>query len=68
MNQRPDIDNLLVNVTCFAKYGIPIVGFANVVFRLPLILSYIHNKKKSKVTKLFTTLSIECAGDNVFSY
>ena len=62
MNQRPDIDNLLVKVTCFAKYCIPIVRFANDIFQLPLSISYIHNKKKSKTTKLFTTLSIEYAG------
>ena len=62
MNQRPDIDNLLVKVTCFAKYFIPIVRFANEIFQLPLIISYIHNKKKSKTTKLFTTLSIEYVG------
>ena len=44
-NQRPDIDNLLVMVTCFEKYGIPIIGFTNVIFSLPLITSYIHEKK-----------------------
>ena len=69
MNQRSDIDNLLVKVTCFTKDGIPIVGFANIIFQLPLIIiSYIHNKKKSKTTKLFTTLIIECARENFFSY
>ena len=26
VNQRPDIDNLLIMVTCFEKYGIPIIG------------------------------------------
>ena len=58
INQRPDIHNLLVNVSCYAKYGLPIARFANVIFQLQLILSYIHNKKKSKTTKLFSTLSI----------
>ena len=67
MNQRPDIDNLLVNVNCFMKYGIPIVGFTNVTFQLPLIISYIHNKNKYKITKLCTASSIECAGE-FFSY
>ena len=66
MNQRPAIDDLLVKVTCFAKYGIPIVGFTNIIFQLPLIINYIHNKKKSKTTKLFTTLSIECSRENLF--
>ena len=34
INQRPDIDNLLVKVTCYAKYDLPIPGFANVIFQL----------------------------------
>ena len=46
VNQRPDIDNLLVMVICFEKYGIPIVGLTKVIFSLPLITSYIHAKKK----------------------
>ena len=46
VNQRPDIDNLLVMVTCFEKYGIPIIGFTKVIFSLPLITSYIHTNNK----------------------
>ena len=46
MNQRHDIANLLVMVTCFEKYAIPIIGFANVIFNLPFITSYIHAQKK----------------------
>ena len=45
VNQRSDIDNLLVMVTCFEKYGIPISGLTKVIFSLPLITSYIHAKK-----------------------
>ena len=45
VNQRPDIDNLLIMVTCFEKYGIPISGLTKVIFSLPLITSYIHAKK-----------------------
>ena len=60
INQRPDIDNLLVKVTCYAKYGLSIAGFTNVIIQLPLIISYIHNIKKSKTIQLFSTLSIEC--------
>ena len=47
VNQRPYIDNLLVMVTYFKKYGIPIIGFTNVIFSLPLITSYNHAKKKN---------------------
>ena len=63
INQRQNIDNLLVKVTCYAKYGLPITGFANVIFQFPLIISYIHNKKKSKTKKLFSTLNIKCVGE-----
>ena len=65
VNQRPDIDNLLVMVTCFEKYGIPIIGFTNVIFSLPLITSYIHEKK---TTILFSSLSNESLGEECFCY
>ena len=32
INQRQNIDNLLVKVTCCAKYGLAISWFANVMF------------------------------------
>ena len=44
MNKRPDVDNVLVKLTCQAKYGLPITGFMNAIFQLPLVVSYIHNK------------------------
>ena len=47
MNKMSDVDNLHVKVTCYAKYGLPITGFVNAIFQLPLIVSYIHNKKNS---------------------
>ena len=66
INQIPNIDNLLVKVTWYAKYGLPISWFANAIFQFPLIISYIHNKKNSKTIKLFSTLSIECVGEFFF--
>ena len=45
-----DVDNLHVKVTCYTKYGLPITGFANAIFQLPLIVSYIHNKKNSNLS------------------
>ena len=68
MNQRPYIDNLLVIVTCFEKYGIPIIGLTNVIFSLPLITSYIHAKNKIKSTQLFSSLSKESLGEYFFSH
>ena len=65
MNQRPDITNLLVMVTCFEKYAIPIIGFTNVIFNLPLITSYIHAQKK---TILFSSFSNESLGEDFFCY
>ena len=49
MNQRLDIDSLLVVVTCFKKYGSLIIRFTNVIFSLPLITSYIHAKKHNTI-------------------
>ena len=45
VNQRPDINNLLVMVTCFEKYRIPVIRLTNVVFSLPLITNYIHSSQ-----------------------
>ena len=56
-----------MKVTCYAKDGLSIAGFANIIFQLPLIINYIHNEKESKTTKLFSTLNIECVGE-CFSY
>ena len=53
VNQRPDIDNLLVMVICSEKYGIQIIGFTKFTFSLPLITSYIHAKKKIKQQHYF---------------
>ena len=53
VNQRPDIDNLLVMVICSEKYGIPIIGFTKFTFSLPLITSYIHAKKKINNKTIF---------------
>ena len=66
VNQRPNIDNLLVMVTCFEKYGIPIIGFTKVIFSLPLITVSIHAKQKKKSTKLFSSLSNESLGEDFF--
>ena len=68
VNQRSDIDNLLVMVTCFEKYGIPISGLTKVIFSLPLITSYIHAKTKNKSTKLFSSLSNESLGEDFVCY
>ena len=38
------------------------------IFELPLILSYIYNKKNSKTANLFTTLSRECVGLKYYLY
>ena len=68
MNQRPDIGNLLVMVTCFENCWIPIIGLTNIIFSLPLITSYIHAKNKIKSTKLFLSLSKESLGEEFFCY
>ena len=47
VNERSDINNLLVMVTYFEKYGILIIGLTNVIFSLPLITSYIHEKNNT---------------------
>ena len=51
VNQRPDIDNLLLIITCFEKCWIPIIELNNVIFSLPLITCYVHAKNKIKSTK-----------------
>ena len=47
MKKMPDVDNLHEKVTCYAKYVLTITGFVSAIFQLPLIVSYIHNKKNS---------------------
>ena len=67
MNKIPDNDNLIVKVTCYAKCGIPITGFVNVIFQLPMIVSHIRIKENFK-TIFFTTLINECVGEKNYSY
>ena len=55
-------------VTCFEKYIIPIIGFTNVIFSIPLITSYIHANNKNKSTKLFLSLSNESLGEEFVCY
>ena len=68
MNKRPDVHNLLVKGTCYAKDELPITGFVNAIFQLPLIVSYNFNKKNYKPTNFFNTLINKCVGENVYSY
>ena len=50
------------------KIWIPITGCMNEIFQLPLIASQIHNKKYSKTTTKFTTLSNKCVEIILFLY
>ena len=54
-------------MTYYAKYGLPITGFVNAIFQLPIIVSYIHNKSIPK-HQFFSTLSNECVGEKFYSY
>ena len=65
---KHDVDKLLVKVTCYNNDGIPIVVLVNVIFEIPVIVRYIHNKKNSKTTKMFTILNGEYVGSQFYSY
>ena len=58
----------MVKVTCYNKHGTPIVGLVNVIFELPLVVSYIHNKKNSKTIKMSRILNRECFGSQFCLY
>ena len=52
INKRPDVDNLLVTVICYAKYRLPITDLINAIIQLLIIITFIHNKNNSKTKKL----------------
>ena len=58
-NKRPDIDNLIVKVTCYGNVGNPIIGFCNIMVELKLIIKkynqivFSQNRTKSVVVNHF---------------
>ena len=42
-DKRPDVNNLIIKVTCYNKNGVSIIGFVNVLVKLNLsIILYIE--------------------------
>ena len=42
---RPDIDNLIVNITCYDKHRKAINCFSNAMIELKCMLGYINKKR-----------------------
>ena len=58
----------MVKVTSYNKHGILIFGLVNVIFELPSVVSYMHNKKNSKTTKMVTILNREWVSSQFHLY
>lgn len=67
MNQRPPSSSMYSKISCYGIVGQPINGFSPCYVNLDQIISYIHQHKKEKTRKFFSSIKEESIGPNFLS-
>ena len=59
---RPDIDNLIIKISCYNKGGLVVNGHSNVLIELRCVKKIINKKNDYETSLFFTALKEKCVG------
>ena len=65
-NIRPNVENLIVKISCFDKDGLVVNGYSNVLIELSFVIKFINQKKDIASTLFFTMLKESCIGKEYY--